>query len=134
MRFIDTRGREHSIDIRPSRWERRAHGEGRGKFQSEVGDIISELYPGDVICEEFPCSGEGLHLDFFVPRKKFAVEVQGRQHHQFVEFFHGTAEGFKKQQQRDSRKDEWCRLNAIRLVKIDTGTKRENVIKLILDA
>jgi len=133
MKFFDTRGREHSVDIRPSRWERRVYGEGRGKFQSKVGNILSELYPGDVICEEFPCSGEGLHLDFFVPRKKVAIEVQGRQHHQFVEFFHGDKSGFKKQQQRDARKDEWCELNRIRLVKIDTGTKEENIIKLILD-
>jgi len=108
-------------------------GEGRGKFQSEVGDILSELYPGDVICEEFPCSGENLALDFFVPRKKVAVEVQGRQHHQFVEFFHGDKAGFDKQKARDRRKQEWCEINGIRLVKIDTGEDREKIIKLILD-
>ena len=134
MKFIDTRGREHSVDIRPSKWARRASGEGRGKFQSEVGNILSEIFPGDVICEEFPCSGENLSLDYFVPRKKVAVEVQGRQHYQFVEFFHGDKDGFEKQQKRDTRKEEWCKLNGIRLVKIDTGEKRDNVIKLLLDA
>jgi len=134
MKFFDTRGREHSVDIRPSRWQRRELGEGRGKFQTEVGDVLAELYPGDVICEEFPCSGENLTLDFFVPRKKVAGEVQGRQHRQFVQFFHGDKDGFERQQKRDSRKDEWCELNNIRLVKIDTGTKRENVKKLLLDA
>ncbi|MHA2063173.1 MAG: hypothetical protein ACXABY_02210 [Candidatus Thorarchaeota archaeon] len=134
MKFIDARGREHSVDIRPSRWERRAVGEGRGKFQSEVGNILSELFPGDVICEEFPCSGENLTLDFFVPRKKIAVEVQGRQHHQYVEFFHGDKAGFERQQKRDGRKHNWCELNNIRLVKIDTGQSRENVIKLLLDS
>ena len=134
MKFIDTRGREHAVDIRPSRWERRVIGEGRGKFQSEVGNILSEVFPGDVICEEFPCSGENLTLDFFVPRKKIAIEVQGRQHHQYVEFFHGDKTGFERQQKRDSRKDKWCGLNNIRLVKIDTGQSRENVIKLLLDS
>lgn len=133
MKFTDTRGREHSIDIRPSRWQRKAVGEGRGKFQSEVGDVLAELYPGDVICEEFPCIGDNLTLDFFVPRKNIAIEVQGRQHHKFVEFFHGDRTGFIRQKQRDSRKAEWCRINSIRLVKIDTGTNQKKIINLILD-
>jgi len=133
LKFTDTRGREHSIDIRPSRWQRKAVGEGRGKFQSLVGDILAELYPNDVICEEFPCSGDNLALDFFLPRKNIAVEVQGRQHHEFVAFFHGDKEGFTRQRGRDSRKSEWCDINGIRLIKIDTGEERENIIKLILD-
>ena len=133
MKFTDTRGREHSVDIRPSRWERKVTGEGRGKFQSLVGDLLAEIYPRDVICEEFPCSGDNLALDFFVPRKKIAIEVQGRQHGQFVEFFHGDKEGFDKQKKRDSRKEEWCRINKIRLIKINTGEKKENIIKLVLD-
>lgn len=133
MKFHDTRGREHSIDIRPSHWERKAIGEGRGKFQSLVGDVVAELYPGDTICEEFPCSGENLTLDFFVPRKKMAIEVQGRQHHQFVAFFHGTKSGFEEQKKRDMRKEEWCEINGIRLIKIDTGEDKEKIIKLILD-
>jgi hypothetical protein len=134
LKFRDTRGREHSIDIRPSRWQRKAVGEGRGKFQSKVGDILAELYPGDVICEEFPCSGDNLALDFFVPRKNIAIEVQGRQHREFVAFFHGDRTGFIRQKQRDSRKSEWCKINGIRLVKIDTGTEEEKIIKLLLDA
>ena len=134
MKFFDTKGREHSIDIRPSKWERRNMGEGKGKFQSQVGDILSEVYPSDVICEEFPCSGEGLHLDFFVPRKKVAIEVQGRQHHEFVEFFHRTRAGFLKQKECDARKAEWCELNKIQLIKIDTGEKRENILKVLLDS
>ena len=133
MKFIDTRGRSHSIDVRPSKFQRKEEGEGRGKFQTQVGAIIAEMYPSDYILEEFPCVGEGLHLDFFIPRKKIAVEVQGRQHTQFVEFFHGSADGFKAQRARDQRKQEWCELNKIRLVKIDVGEKRKNIISLVLD-
>lgn len=133
MKFFDTKGREHSVDIRPSRWERRVLGEGRGKFQTAVGDALCDMYPSDVVCEEFPCSGENLTLDFFIPRKKLAVEVQGRQHREYVAFFHGDAEGFKKQKKRDERKAEWCELNGIRLVKIDTGEEAKNIINLVLD-
>lgn len=133
MKFIDTKGREHSIDVRPSKWARKAEGEGRGKYQTKVGNILAEIYPGDIICEEFPCVGEGLQLDFFIPRKKVAVEVQGRQHNKFIEFFHVDADGFKAQCARDLRKAEWCELNKIRLVKIDVGEHRENIINLVLD-
>lgn len=133
MKFIDSRGREHSIDVRPSKWARKPIGEGRGKFQTLVGDILAELYPVDVICEEFPCVGDGLHLDFFLPRKMLGIEVQGRQHDKFVEFFHGDAEGFKRQKARDSRKEYWCEINNIRLVKISVGEKKENIINLVLD-
>ena len=133
MRFVDTKGGEHNMDVRPSKFQRKEEGEGRGKFQTLVGSIIASIYPSDYILEEFPCVGERLHLDFFIPRKKIAVEVQGKQHHKFVEFFHGSADGFRAQRARDSRKSEWCELNEIRLVKIDVGEKRENIIKLILD-
>ena len=134
MKFVDTRGREHKIDVKPSKWKRKSTGEGRGLFQSEVGDILSELFPGDVICEEFPCVGEGLHLDFFIPRKAIAIEVQGGQHDHFIEFFHGDNEGFKRQKSRDLRKEEWCELNRIRLVKIGWGEKTDNIKNLILDS
>lgn len=133
MKFVDTKGKEHSIDIRPSRWVRKNIGEGRGKFQTMVGDILSEIYPGDVICEEFPCVGDNLSLDFFIPRKKIAVEVQGRQHYKFIEFFHGDKAGFQRQKRRDVRKESWCEINNIRLVKIDTKEKKENIINIVLD-
>jgi hypothetical protein len=132
LKFIDTRGREHKVDIRPSRWKKKEVGSGRGLFQSKVGDILEDKYPADIILEEFPCSGEGLFLDFFLPRSKIAVEVQGPQHKKFVAFFHNTKADFQKQVQRDKRKESWCEINEIRLIKIDWGEKEEN-IKNVLD-
>ena len=127
MKFLDTKGREHSIDIRPSRWPKKEIGEGRGRFQSEVGNVLEELFPSDVILEEFPCVGDGLHLDFFLPRRKLAVEVQGEQHYSFNAFFHRSKADFVAQQRRDKRKERWCEVNDIRLVKIKWGEKEENI-------
>jgi len=129
MKFIDTKGREHKMDIRPSRWKVKEEFTGRGIFQTKVGTILEELYPGDILLEEFPCCGEGLFLDFFLPRRLLAVEVQGRQHREFVAFFHKTNADFKAQQKRDSVKQEWCERNNIRLVKIDTGTNEDKIRK-----
>lgn len=129
MKFYDTRGREHAIDIRPSRWKKKEQGEGRGKFQSEVGEILAELFPGYHVLEEFPCVGEGLHLDFFIPTKLIAVEVQGQQHYKFNAFFHKDKAAFARQVMNDKRKVAWCNINKIHLVKIDVGESEENIRK-----
>ncbi len=131
MKFIDTKGREHKIDIRPSKWAKKEVGAGRGLFQSKVGKILEELYPGDIVLEEFPCQGEGLYLDFFLPRSRIAVEVQGEQHYKFIAFFHKTKAHFISQQMRDARKANWCELNEINLIKIRWGTKEENVKNIL---
>ena len=131
MKFYDTQGREHKIDIRPSRWPRKEIGEGRGKFQSIVGETLAEMFPGYYVLEEFPCVGDGLHLDFFLPTKRLAVEVQGSQHYKFTPFFHKDKAAFIRQQSNDKRKALWCELNEIRLVKINCGESEENIKKAL---
>ncbi|TFH25856.1 hypothetical protein E4G67_00300 [Candidatus Bathyarchaeota archaeon] len=131
MKFYDTNGHEHKIDVRPSRWPKKDIGEGRGKFQSEVGDILAETFPGHYVLEEFPCLGERLFLDFYVPSKKIAVEVQGTQHHKFNPFFHKDKKAFATQQANDRRKEQWCNINDITLIKINWGASKENVLKAL---
>lgn len=126
MKFIDTKGREHKVDIRPSRWPRKEIG--RGKFQSQVGEILDDLFPGCHVLEEFPCKGDALYLDFFIPRRLIAVEVQGDQHKKFNPFFHKTQADFLAQKNRDRRKVQWCEINKIHLVKIDYGESKTNII------
>lgn len=131
MKFYDTLGRQHAIDIRPSRWQRKETGEGRGKFQSQVGEILTEVFPGHHVLEEFPCVGEGLHLDFFLPARYIAVEVQGQQHYKFNPFFHKDKAAFARQVANDKRKEQWCEINNIRLIKINWGESEENIRKAL---
>lgn len=131
MKFIDTKGREWKMDIRPSRWPRKATGEGKGKFQSEVGEILAERWPTTIILEEFPCKGEGLTLDFFLPRRKIAVEVQGTQHSVFNPFFHADKAAFLASKMRDKRKVKWCEVNDILLLKIEWGESKENILNML---
>lgn len=131
MKFYDTNGREHRVDIRPSKWKRKTEGEGRGVFQSKVGNILADEYVGETILEEFPIPGERLYLDFFLPRKKLAIEVQGDQHHHFNSFFHKDKYAFQASQQRDKRKAKWCEINEICLIKVDWGTKEEIILNLL---
>lgn len=66
-----------------------------------------------------PGCEDKLYIDFMVPRARLMVEVQGRQHREFVEHFHGTKHGFLNQLKRDGWKREWAALNQFRLVCLD---------------
>ena len=58
-----------------------------------------------------------LKLDFYLEEQgqKFAIEYNGIQHYEPVEFFGGESE-FVKQQERDSEKKKYCQENNITLI------------------
>ena len=72
------------------------------------------LAPLDVVSQGSPKWLGAQRFDAWVPELKLAVEYQGRQHYESVEFF-GGADGLLKTQQRDRLKAELCRLNGVRL-------------------
>ena len=47
---------------------------------------------------------------------KQMIEIHGRQHYEYVPFFHGSYLGFSDSLKRDRDKKEWCFLNKISLV------------------
>lgn len=128
MKFLSTNGRLHALDIRPSKWPRRSEADCKSHLQWTVSQKIDELFPRDVILEEFHVPGENLYIDFFLPRKRIAVEVHGAQHYCYSEFFHGSKELFKQSQERDRRKKNWCEINNIRYIEIRFDDDEETVI------
>lgn len=113
MKVIDFDGKEHILklqgkqvlndDIRP-----------KSSYHLEARKLLKRLYPFSPIYEEvyLPC---GLYVDFLIPAKRLAFEVDGKQHSEFVPHFHGSKAGFLKSQKRDSMKIEFCQLNNIKL-------------------
>lgn len=59
-----------------------------------------------------------LELDCFNADLKIAAEYNGRQHYEFVPFFHGTRETFLNQKYRDELKKIYCRDNGVQLIEI----------------
>lgn len=57
----------------------------------------------------------GQRLDIYIPSKKAAIEYQGKQHYEAVEFF-GGAEGQKNNLLRDTRKRKRCAANGIKVI------------------
>jgi hypothetical protein len=127
MKFVSTNGKVSSVDIRPSKWPRKTYENRKSAFQWQIGDMLASLYPNDVILEDFTVPDEKLYIDFFLPRRRLAVEAMGEQHYKFNAHFHGSKEAFNQSRKRDGRKEMWCSLNDIILVKIEFDDDEEEV-------
>lgn len=93
----------------------------RSELHSQARDILHEIFPTLQIFEEVPVPvkpGKTLYLDFFIPLRQLAVEVHGQQHFSYTPHFHGNINGFIKQKQNDSVKEQWCQLNEIELISL----------------
>ncbi len=119
MKIFDINGNQVSVDVRPSRWPRR--NVSKSKLQSQVGEILDEHYPNDVVLEEFTVPGSRMSVDFFLPHKKMVIEVQGEAHDQFVPHFHGSklnSQKFAGQIKRDITKQFWAENNGFSFIEI----------------
>ena len=63
-----------------------------------------------------PAKKSVLYLDFLIPNVKIGVEVHGRQHYEYIPFFHKSKAGFLQAQSRDRTKAEWCEKTQIELI------------------
>ena len=54
--------------------------------------------------------------DFWIPHQSVAFEFHGRQHDEYVKFFHGTKAGFRKQKASDAKKKAIADLNDVTLI------------------
>lgn len=95
-------------------WVRRSRGfASRG--QASLVSLMKKLLPNEEIICEYPI-GERLRLDVYCPKYQLAVEYHGRQHFEYIEFFHSDAQGFDEHYKRDMRKVELCKEKGIALV------------------
>lgn len=91
----------------------------RSKMQFNVKQFIKTYWFNDVVFEEFPIVGTRMSLDLYNANKNIAIEVQGAQHLKYTPFFHGKSKStFLSQIRRDNDKQEFCKLNEIKLVEI----------------
>lgn len=94
----------------------------RSDLHVTARQIIKGKYPLYSILEEVGIQvrkGKNAFLDFFIPQPRVCIEVNGRQHFEFVQFFHNNLIGFKLQQKADREKREWLALNKIKLIEFN---------------
>ena len=95
------------------------------KLHVRARHILNELFPTYRVLEEVKLPGSQtstrksvLYADFFILEKMLIVEVNGRQHYEFVPFYHKTKKDFYKGKVRDRDKREWCEINDITIVSL----------------
>ena len=112
--MIGLDGKQHKLILQSTKRKSRAKSAPHQKALS----LLLEILPGVVVFEEVTLPGCGLYLDIFLPSISLAIEVHGRQHYEFVPFFHKTKGDFLMSRKRDKDKREWCELNEITLVEL----------------
>jgi very-short-patch-repair endonuclease len=110
----------------------------RSHLEETLDAALKELYPFDNIAEDMPIKvrGRTLYVDRVVRGIKLAIEIDGRQHDEFVAHFHGDASGFKSHKERDALKEAWLQANGYSIVRFkhnDTVTA-ETLRAAILEA
>ena len=122
MKVMGLNGREYNIDLKKY-IIKNDDKTVKSKYHIAARKLLAEMFKGYSILEEVklpgsrcPSKKSALFLDFFIPTLSLGVEVHGRQHYEFVQFFHKTKAGFLTSRRRDFIKEDWCELNSIELV------------------
>ena len=101
------------------------------KFRSEGAcrEIFESLFE-----IKFPKSRpkflKGLELDGYNEHVQLAFEYQGKQHYEYIPFFHKSEEGFKTRQERDRRKYNLCIQNRVTLILVPYTFNYNNIMEL----
>lgn len=105
-------------------------------ISNEIYLALKEIFPLNIIKKEHYVSFKGTRLffDFFIKDLNVLIEVQGRQHSQFVKHFHGDKEKFNGQKHRDNSKIQYVQENTeLCLVRFnyDEELSKENIMHKI---
>lgn len=96
-------------------------------LHEKVRQILKAEHPMHLFYEEVRIPGSKLKLDFYVPEYNLMIEVQGRQHDEYVGHFHKNKFGFVSSLKRDKMKREWCELNNFKLLELRDGDWSEQI-------
>lgn len=82
---------------------------------ADRGIVFEEekTFPGLVGVNGYP-----LRFDFYLPKQNVCIECDGIQHFSYFPAFHKSEADFKRQQEHDRRKDEFCLSHGIRLIRV----------------
>ena len=99
------------------------------KQSDQVYLYLKEIFPQATVKSEYHVNfkGKRLFFDFYMSQYNIVVEVQGRQHYEFIKHFHGDWDGYNKSKLRDNLKIEYVDLNGLTLVIVDYNEKIDRI-------
>lgn len=108
------------------------------KLQEQTKARLRILFRGYNFVENYrpkwlrnPKTKYALELDFWLPDLALAIEVQGRQHIDFIPHFHGTIENYQAQLERDQLKKDICVKRGVFLYEVFSVDDIDNLIDSI---
>ena len=75
---------------------------------------------------------QNLEIDCWEPSLKLGVEYSGRQHYDFVPYFHKNKEAFMNQKYRDEMKRRMCKDNGVTLIEVPYTVKNQDIRSYLL--
>lgn len=80
-----------------------------------------------------PITAQNLEIDCYNDELRLGVEYHGKQHFEFVPYFHKTKDKFSLQQYRDEIKRRLCRDNGIILIEVPYTVPIEEIESFIMN-
>ena len=93
-------------------------------FDKKFSKVRPEILKNDV-------TKHNLELDIYNDELKLAIEYSGRQHYEYVPFFHKNYEAFLNQRYRDEMKKNKCKESGIKLIEVPYKVKHEDIPQFI---
>ena len=107
-------------EAKESKGERASRAAAERIFNKPFTKIRPDFLKNDV-------TQHNLELDVYNEDLQLAIEYSGRQHYEFVPFFHKNYEAFLNQKYRDEMKKTKCKENGIKLIEIPYTVKLEDI-------
>jgi len=115
MHVYDLNGRIHFLNL--SKYLLKPNDERpRSSLHLKARALLHLYFSMYLIAEEVPIPGENLYIDFYICNKNLAIEIHGEQHYKFNSYFFNDKIAYYKSQNRDLRKEWWCKKNGISLI------------------
>jgi hypothetical protein len=102
------------------------------KYKSErhCRYILEDLFNREFMSQSFKnCHGKTQYFDGFCESLSLAYEYHGRQHYEYVSYFHRKGKDLEKQKIRDALKRDYCTEQNIRLLEIPYSVDRYSYIR-----
>lgn len=124
MKVVGLNSREYNLNL--NRYIVKPDDERKkSSIHYKARDLIREIFSGYTVLEEVKLPGSRdpskksvLFLDFFIPNAMLGIEVHGKQHYEYIPYFHKSKAGYLMYLKRDQIKKEWCEINQIQLIEL----------------
>lgn len=127
------------LDNRPYKWPlakdcRNKDNQVKSHLHKKALQILKSVFPTQLILEEVRIPGSKMRLDIYLPTEKLAIEIQGRQHYEMINFFFSDRLSFLRARERDSQKARWCFEHKIGMLILSYKEEKrwENIIRSLL--